>query len=391
MEKPNILWIGLEQFSFPLNETADEKYNILASEFNSNVLSCSTGKKFKHVYANETNFYLMPLLGKLVYLFPVYILMLFFATPYIIFKKKIDVLVAADPFIPGIIAAFWKRILFWKKLGLIVEAFGNWVETPAAPLPRMLRWPVRAIIKISSYFSITAADALRAESGVTLKKLRHYTKRDIPTDHFPLMHMELFDKMDVEIKKRNTYDMLFIGRVVKLKGVQFIIDILSQIKDKHPEVRLLIGGDGEYLGELKKQAEELNVNDKVIFLGSLGRNQVKEQLANCDLFILPSMSEGLPRVLIESMAMGKFMIASDVGAIKEIIENGKNGFLVNPYNLQQIKEKIVYCLDNKKKIKELGIRENKEMLKNFGDKFTIKGWGRLYVNLINRVYQIKTS
>ncbi len=392
MTKPSVLWIGLEQFIFPLNETADEKYKILSNEFNPYVLSASNDKKWKKVNANGTEFYLMPIIGKLAYLFPFYITVLFFRTPYLIFKKKINVMVASDPFIPGSIAAFWKRVLFWKKLGLVVEAFGNWTETPAAPLPKPLRWPVRGIIKLSSYWSISAADALRAESMVTLNKLKSYTKKDLPSDQFNLMHMELFENTDVKInRKEDEYRMLFIGRVVKLKGVQHVIDILSQIKEKYPEAKLLVGGDGEYIDDLRKLAKEKNVENKVEFLGNLGRRQVKEQLANCDLFLLPSMSEGRPRVLIEAMAMGKPMIASDVGAISEIVENGRNGFLIDPYKTEQLKEKIVYCLENKNKIKKQAEKENKEMLKNFGDRFTIKGWGRLYINLINEVYNSKIS
>lgn len=392
MEKPNVLWLGLEQFSFPLNETADEKYKILNQHFNSYVLSCNNERKLKKIIVNDAHFHLMPLYGKLVYSFPLYISIMFFMLPRLVFKNKINVIVAADPFIPGSIAAFWKRVLFWKKLGLVVEAFGNWTETPAAPLPKPLRWPVRTIIKMASYWSISAADALRAESMVTLKKLQSYTKKNLPSDQFNLMHMELFDKEDVKVaRKDKDFRMLFIGRVVKLKGVQFVIDILGQIKDRHPEAKLLIGGDGEYMEELRKQAEKLNVTDKVIFLGNLGRRQVKEQLANCDLFILPSMSEGRPRVLIEAMAMSKFMIASNVGAIHEIVEDGKNGFLINPYNIEQIKERIVYCLENKERIKRMGEKENKILLKNFGDRFTIAGWGRLYTSLIKQVYQSKFS
>ncbi len=390
--KPNVLWIGLEQFIFPLNETADEKYKILSQHFNSYVLSASNDGKWKNVIVNDTHFYLMPIIGKLAYFFPFYIAVMLFRTPYLLVKNKINVMVASDPFIPGSIAAFWKRILFWKKLGLVVEAFGNWTETPAAPLPKPLRWPVRGIINAASYWSISAADALRAESMVTLKKLQSYTKKKLPSDQFNLMHMELFETTNVKVdRKDKDFKMLFIGRVVKLKGVQFVIDILGNIKDKHPEARLLVGGDGEFMDELKKLAKHHDVEGKVVFLGNLGRQQVKEQLANCDIFLLPSMSEGRPRVLIEAMAMNKFMIASDVGAIHEIVENGRNGFLIDPYNIEQLKEKIVYCLENKKEILQLGIKENKRLLANFGDRFTLKGWGRLYTSLINQVAQSKAS
>ncbi len=392
MNKPSVLWAGLEQSSFPLDETAQEKYRILSKEFNAHVLKFSKDKKFRYVYAHETHFYLLPLYGKLLYLFPIYILMMFFAVPYIIFRRKINILVAGDPFIPGTIAAFWKTVLFWKRIGLLVEAFGNWVEAPAAPLPRILRWPVRLVINGCSHFSIKSANALRAESDVTLKKLKRYTKKDLPADSFNLFHMELFEKMEVHVdRKDKDYRMLFIGRVVKLKGVQYIIDVLGNVKDKHPEAKLLVGGSGEYMDELKKQAKNLGVEDKVIFLGHLGKRQVKEQLVNCDLFLLPSMSEGRPIVLIEAMAMGKPMIASNVGAISDIVIDGKNGFLIDPYKIEQLKEKIIYCLENKEKTKKQAEKGNKEILKNFGDRFTIKGWGRLYTNLINKTYQSITN
>ncbi len=387
MDKVNVLWVSLDQFDFPLDETATEKYSRLSEFFNCFVIAISPKNKFEHKFANNSHFYLIPKIGKLYYAFLAYLIMLFAITPVIILKKKINVVVAADPFIPGLILSVWKRILFFKKLGLLVEAFGNWTETPAAALPKIFRWPVRIIIKIVSWFSITAASALRAESDVTLEKLQRY-KKCAPSSSFSLMHLELFEKEGIKREEHpNEFHILFIGRIVKLKGVQYVIDIVNEIKDDFPEVRFIVAGDGEYLPELEKQVLDLNLENHVKFSGNLSRQEVKQQLTNCDLFILPSMSEGRPRVLIEAMAMQKPMIATDVGAVSDIVKDNKNGFLVKPNDIESLKEKIVWALKNKDKIKEMGLN-NKKILEGIKEDYTMENYVKKYSKILKETYKV---
>ncbi len=389
MQKANILWIGIENFSFPLDEVRDNKYKMLSKNFNPFVLSFSTNKKFTHKYINSTHFYLIPNLGKLAYYFPIYILILFFVTPCLVIKKNIDLVVCSDPFLPGIIGAFWKKALFFKRFALIIEAFGDWREAPTAYLSKPIRYTLKPIITTISKFSISNADILRAESKTTLKKLQSYNKK-APAYFFNLTHIELFEKIKVKRREhKNEFWILFIGRIVKLKGIQYVIDILQEIKIKFPNVKFLIGGEGNYLPQLKKQINNLKLEKNVKLLGLLNRKEVKQQLINCDLFILPSMSEGQPKVLVETMIMGKFMIASDTGSVNEIVKDGKNGFLVKPYDIKTLREKLIYVLNNKEKIKRLGVMENKKLLKKLRKQFSFKGYSMFYTDLLKKAYIIK--
>ncbi|HKQ33642.1 MAG TPA: glycosyltransferase, partial [Thermodesulfobacteriota bacterium] len=79
---------------------------------------------------------------------------------------------------------------------------------------------------------------------------------------------------------------------------------------------------------LEKEAEELRLSNRVIFLGQ--RNDVRELLLGCDLFVLPSLFEGLPLSVMEAMAAGKPVIASDIGGVNELIRDGETGYLVPP-------------------------------------------------------------
>ncbi len=384
MNKLNVLWISIKPLSFPLNEALIEKYNSLSKYFNVNVIYISLNNNFEHHSFNNARFYSIPKLGRLIYVFPIYFLLLFLYVPFLNFKKNINVLIASDPFIPGIIASFWKRILFFKRTRLLVEAFGNWIRTPTDPLPKMFRNIVKSIIIMASKFSINSADALRAESQLTLALLKKYNNKAASKVFNDLYYIELFRKWKInKISHKKEFHILFVGRIVKLKGLQYVLLALSNIIKKHSEIKLLIAGSGEYIQEIKKQTNTLNLSNNVIFLGELSQSKVKEYIYNSDLVVLTSMSEGTPKILIEAMVMQKPIIASNVGNIPSIVEDKLNGFLVAPRDIKSIEKRLLWCLNNKNKLAELGIKGNKKIIEKFESQLSIKNYIKKYVEIIN--------
>jgi glycosyltransferase involved in cell wall biosynthesis len=119
-----------------------------------------------------------------------------------------------------------------------------------------------------------------------------------------------------------------IGSAHKRKGQIFLIEAIPSIVSVFPDARLVIVGEGGGIAKLKSRALELGVAEKVTFLGQ--RLDVADLLAKFDLFVLPSLREGLPNALIEAMAMGLPVIASNVGGIPEIVRHEDTGLLVAP-------------------------------------------------------------
>ena len=108
--------------------------------------------------------------------------------------------------------------------------------------------------------------------------------------------------------------------------------------------------------------EELGVGDRVKLVGF--RSDIGELLNCADIFAFPSYREGLPVSAMEAMYMGLPVVASDIRGVRDLIENGKNGFLCNPFDSDTFFEKITLLADNKKLCEDIG-GENKEKVKNF--------------------------
>ena len=128
---------------------------------------------------------------------------------------------------------------------------------------------------------------------------------------------------------------LFVGRLVEKKGAQYFIEAAKNI-----DAKFVIVGDGPLRESLEKQAEPMK--DKIVFLGAKTQEELVQIYASADVLVAPSITakdgdkEGLPTAIIEAMASGLPIIASDSGGIKEIVRNEENGFLVEEKAVEQI-------------------------------------------------------
>jgi glycosyltransferase involved in cell wall biosynthesis len=120
--------------------------------------------------------------------------------------------------------------------------------------------------------------------------------------------------------------LLAIGNLYPVKGHRYAVEALALLRERDPKLHLLIAGRGELDDALRKQAEALGVVDRLHLLGL--RSDIPNLLAAADVFVLPSLSEGLPLALLEAMFAGRPIVASDVGEIRNVLANGDAGMLV---------------------------------------------------------------
>jgi len=140
--------------------------------------------------------------------------------------------------------------------------------------------------------------------------------------------------------------LIFVGRIEKAKGIENLLETLKRIKEYN--FHLTIVGDGNFKSEYSALTKKLEINNNVSFTGFIpyGENLlsiIKEH----DIFILPSLSEGLPQVILEAMACGILVLASNVGGIPLIVKNGFNGFTFNPNSDTELKEIILNLKESK--------------------------------------------
>jgi len=313
-------------------------------------------------------------------------------TFWLLISKKFDV-VLIRPGLQGIISALVRRgsFLFGTSFSLLVEAFGDWIEVPLTSTSKWLRWLYRRFLEMISRFSLTSADMLRTESVSTMNKMRKFAPLK-PYSIFPRVHLELFLDLNVKptTKDSDTFTVLYVGELIKLKGVNHLLSAFQSVYRECSQVRLTIIGDGECRTELGRMAEEMDIADYVKFTGFLKPEKVKEHMLESDVLVLPSVTEGLPRVIIEAMAMGLPIIATDVGSIKELVKDGENGFLVKPMDIDALTKTILNLTGNREREIKMGLN-SKRLIQEAGDLYTMEGYARRYIDTLYKVYKMKHS
>lgn len=178
-------------------------------------------------------------------------------------------------------------------------------------------------------------------------------------------------------------DAIIIGNIARLslqKGQKYIIKAIPEVIKQYKNCVFMFVGDGELREELVNHCNSLNVLNNVIFTGF--QIDVKKFLNIMDIFLFPSLWEGLGNSLLEAMAMEKPIIGTDIGPISEIIHHKKNGFLIKTENHQDISGSILYFLKNPGFMTEISKNARKTVKENFDIKITAQKYTNLFFDIL---------
>ncbi|MCK4825994.1 glycosyltransferase family 4 protein, partial [bacterium] len=179
--------------------------------------------------------------------------------------------------------------------------------------------------------------------------------------------------------KKIPNSILFVGRVEKRKGPDFLIRAMPLVAKKIPEVRLFVGGTGKEVPKLKRYSKEFNLERNVEFLGFVPEGKLNVWYNRVQCVVVPSMFEGFGLTVIEAMAAGTCVVATNVDSLKDIVEDDVSGFLVDYDDVHALSEKIVRLLGDKKKQEEF-IEKGKEMVE------TIFNWDVVMKQNLEELY-----
>jgi glycosyltransferase involved in cell wall biosynthesis len=183
-------------------------------------------------------------------------------------------------------------------------------------------------------------------------------------------------------RKSGTKNILFVGRLRLVKGVQYLITAMKKIHEEIPDAQLILVGDGEERERLAELSIQLGIQKYVQFIGIVPQEVVKTFMQHADVFVLPSLSEGFPNVILEAMACGLPVIASRVGGIPDIITNDTNGYLVEVKDTNDMAKKILLLLSDdtlRKKISD----NNRDLVKKYA-------WENITIEL-EKIYELSIS
>jgi glycosyltransferase involved in cell wall biosynthesis len=158
---------------------------------------------------------------------------------------------------------------------------------------------------------------------------------------------------------------LSVGNLIPIKGHELVLRALATVLPRHPHLLIEIIGDGPERNRLVKLAADLNLSERVRFVGRQTRKQVADAMRRSVLFVLPSRYEGLGCVYLEAMSTEKPVIACHGQGIDEIIRHGSNGWLIEPGNLQELIEALSELIQNKQLRRQLGGAARQTILQRF--------------------------
>lgn len=211
-------------------------------------------------------------------------------------------------------------------------------------------------------FVCNTAHAYTAVSQQTADKMLPFTtskNRSFIMNKLKIIPMGTIEVRSTESMQRtvnkkyklgNSRIIMFIGRLVYLKGVDLLIDSFKDLLSRNPDTKLVIAGDGQSLNDLKEHAESLGIADRIVFTGYASGSTKSALLHMAEIVCVPSRkigdhSEGLPVAFMEAVTANKIVIASDVSGIQEQITDGENGYIFPERNVDLLTQKIETALN----------------------------------------------
>ena len=175
-------------------------------------------------------------------------------------------------------------------------------------------------------------------------------------------------------------EVLIVGRLVPQKGIPVLLEAARTVLRSHPRARFTLAGDGPLRLELEAQAKRLGISQQVRFLGTV--RDTPELLARCDLFVLPSLWEGMPLSLLEAMAAGRPAVATAVSGSAELILDEETGLLVPPGDAAALAAAMARLLEDPATAEAMGTRARDRVRREFSLERMVESTHTLYCNLL---------
>ncbi len=277
----------------------------------------------------------------------------------IIRKEKIDIIHSHWIIPSGLVGAICKRILREKHI-LTIHAAGLFGLKKFPFKMKIVDFIIKhcdRITVVSSYIYRKLIDLIQPKFDNNIKTKIVILPMGVNTTLFrPKVNKNKL-KIKYNIKSKNV--LLFIGRLAEKKGLSYLIQAMPKIVSKSPNTALIICGDGPLRKESEELVKKMDLDKFVRFTGYVTGQKKIDYFSLSDILVVPSIvtqsgdTEGLPVVILEGLAAGKAVVASNVSGIKDVIKYGYNGFLVMQKNSAAIAEKVLELINNKELMRSI--------------------------------------
>ena len=339
----NVLFIAPTTYQLPLTENLKKKFITLSEVCNVSVLAFANSKTF----LNETygNFYLnKKIKNRLLNYFRI-IQISIFTTHKIIKKENIDIVCFQDP-----VSSFFS-ILFLKvrraEVKIVVETHGDFIETLSLEKNLVLPRLYKKLFYIMAKYSIGKSNIIRAVSSSTEQQVLDIDSSKSVVRFPAWIDFKDFQNIEPKPLSKDKFNILFIGSVTDRKKPHMIIEAIQRINDKSYHLSIVGPAPNEkYFKELKDLIDKSDLQNQVSLIGPVDRESVKDYYSTSNLMILPSISEGLARVIFESQVAMCPVLVTDAPGMSDIVIDGQTGYVFESNNLDSLSLKIEYIKNN---------------------------------------------
>ena len=384
MFKKNICLISRSIYPFPISKHTQNMQTfegwmrfwdniVIVSQCNANEVQRSQHKKIYGV--------LLPLISN-KYLNVIYFTFFgIFEIRKLLTKYNFEIFQASDA--GGATLALIASKIYRKKF--VFEVQGDIFDYPDKVGGRMHS----SLVKFFSRILVKRADYIRIVSPFLyepLDKLNIDRKKIflIP----PRCDSKLFNKKNINQQKpkefhESKYNLLFVGNLLIAKGVDILLDAFALIQKENSNIGLIYVGEGKEKERLISRSKELGINEKVIFLGRVEYEKIPTIMHYSDILILPSIEEGVGRVILEAMSMKLPVIASNVGGIPLVIDDLKEGLLFEVGDVEALKNHVLFLIKNKSFSDNMTKTAHQKFITNYEYEVSINMFLDMYKSILD--------
>jgi glycosyltransferase involved in cell wall biosynthesis len=389
---------------------ATEAFNPSASEFKLNILTAMMNQEWKaHIINSRTIRYenlpcgcevhKVPLIGSLNSVISRMFYLLFSLYNGVKIVKKYDINIVtcrAGHLYLGSVAYLISRITGRKCLirvnensVLEVAIFLERTHTPILSHKMFVKTLKLLLTKIEN-FLFTHVDWIVTQGPMDYERIREITEKItflplwVDTESFKPLHGDQFMMLRKEfINDDNTKIILFVGRLSPEKDIETLLYAFKKITEINKDAILIIVGTGVAEEQYKNLAKELNIADRVKFLGYIPNKDLPIYYNIADIYVITSIWEELSNTIMEAMACGVPVIATNVGGNPYLVKDGETGFLVPPRKPDVLAKKITYVLDRLTETKEITLKA-RQSLERYTKEIVGQSYKQVIINLCSK-------
>ncbi len=263
----------------------------------------------------------------------------------------------------------------------------------ANPYHRFQNYFVRNFYKLAEKFAGYFCDIIASVTHTIVDEmvtdsLAPRAKFRVIRSGFDIDKFRRFDNSnDVLVKEKYgiTKEDVLIGKIARLsiiKGHIYLLKAFDRVSKEVPNAKLLFIGSGENKEQLQQIINEKKLNDKIIFTGLIPPDEIPSIISILDIVVHTALLEGLPRVFTQSMLMGKPVISFNLDGAHEVIKDGKNGYLIEPLNINMLSDRIIDLASNINKAREFGNYAKNNIKDDFTIEAMVENNHKLYQELL---------